>query len=834
MTENPSKQPQSANSKFKNLGHGFSVIDILENIFFFRWYLLSIFCGIFGISVFYAVIATPIYSANALIQVQDRKGSSISAVSQIDAMSSSPIVGEIEILSSRSVIGQAINNLKGNISISVDSRLPLLGNFLSSRLGKNVDGLANPLWGDGTSYAWGGEELKLLRFSVPEKSEGAPFYLKVGANNTWTLLNEDGQLMTSGDGFLQESSALGGTLNLSIESFKARPNTVFRLIAYPIEDRVAGIQGALSLMESKRGSNIIKASFESYSPESAATTLNAITAAYLQQNIDRRSQEARRSLEFLDQELPRLKTKLELAEKSLNDFRDQKKTLDVPVEITNILTQATGIEKARAELTMKRGELSLRYEPDHPTMRAIDVQLAGLNRQNDFINKQISVLPEIQQEFFNKSRDVKVNSELYTSLLNNAQQLQIAKAGTTGNVDVVDPAIIPRKASRPNKARIVAIGALLGIFFGVLTCQLLALLAGIVHDPKSLEARLGIPIVGILPYSPEQLENSGAALLISAEKPGAQMTEALRSLRTSVIFSLVSKSKSKVILVTSAVPSQGKSFISANLAYSLSTLGKRVLLLEADVRRATMHKYFLLDGQEVGLTGLLTKGFSPQEVITKTVYPGLDLLPAGQKIKNPGDYLATDTMRELVESCAEMYDYVMIDSPPILPIHDSRVLAQYADLTLFVVRQELVSYTEVLEAFKILETTGAEIDGVVYNGFIPSPIRYGYGGYAYAYGYKGKRYGGYQYGYGGNRAQYSDYYGNANELASDSKDPNVNSTEDLNSTEDPIRQVLDNSNPVQPGLVGRSIERINHLRTKLAGLILRKYRKDSKEDEDIG
>ena len=836
MNDNISQSTQNVLSRFSQKSGSFSLVDILENIFFFRWYLLIVFLICFILSFFYALSATPIYSANALIQVQDRK-SSISALNQLDSMGSSPLVGEMEIIQSRSVIGQAISNLKGNISISVDGRLPLLGNFLSTRLDKNAEGLVNPLWGDGTSYAWGGEELKLLRFSVPEKSEGTPFYLKVGADKAWTLSNEDNQILINGSGFLQENSALSGNLLISVESFKARPNTVFKIIAYRIEDRVAGIQGALSLSESRRGSNIIRAVFESYSAEAAATTLNAITAAYLQQNIDRRSQEARRSLEFLDQELPRLKAKLDLAEKALNDFRDQKKTLDVPAEINNILIQATGIEKARAELILKRGDLSLRYEPDHPMMRALEVQLAGLSRQNDVINKQISALPEIQQEFFNKSRDVKVNSELYTSLLNNVQQLQVAKAGTTSNVDIVDPAIVPRTASRPNKVRIVAIGALLGLVFGLFACQLLAMLAGIVHDPKALEMRLGISIVGILPYSPEQsalaAAHSNQPMLLTATSPSGQMTEAIRSLRTSVIFSLLTKPRSKVLLITSAVPSQGKSFISANLAHSLSMLGKRVLLIEADVRRSTLNKYFSIDPHAAGLTGMLTKNTSLQQAIFHTGFDNLYLLPAGPKIKNPGDYLASDAMREIIESAAESYDYVVIDSPPILPIHDSRVLAQYSDMTLFIVRQELVSYTEVLESLKILESSGTLVDGLVYNGFIPSPIRYGYGGYAYAYGYKGYRTGAYQYGYGGKRAAYSSYYGSSTdaEISNENKKSENIATLDEVVTPDPSTQL---EQLEQMGLFGRVLERFSQLRTKLVGLLLRKYRKGSGDDEDAG
>jgi tyrosine-protein kinase Etk/Wzc len=186
-------------------------------------------------------------------------------------------------------------------------------------------------------------------------------------------------------------------------------------------------------------------------------------------------------------------------------------------------------------------------------------------------------------------------------------------------------------------------------------------------------------------------------------------------------------------------------------------------------------------------------------------------------------------MRGIIESAAESYDYVVIDSPPILPIHDSRVLAQYADMTLFVVRQELVSYTEVLEALKLLESNGTLVDGLVYNGFIPSPIRYGYGGYAYAYGYRGYRTGSYQYGYGGKRADYSSYYGSSNnaEISNpDNQSENIATLAEV-VTPDPSTQ-LD-----EMRLLGRVFHRFSQLRTKLVGLILRKYRKGAGDDEDV-
>ena len=745
---------------------GISLVDIIENVLFFRWYFLVTFAVILCFGIFYALFASPIYISDALIQVEEKKGSSLGALSQVAKVldvQQSPVLGEIEILRSRTVIGAAVEAEKANITIAVNNRLPIIGGWLSRILSKEPDGLTKPLWG-GNSIAWGGEELKFQRLVVPQSQYGQDLFLTIGPDRTWTLTDDEDKTLLTGQGTEMLTESADGQITLSLATLKARTGTVFKLRVYSTLSRIQSVLGRMTAAETKRQSGIIKVTFEGTNPGQTAQMLTAITRAYINQNVSRRSEEAEKSLEFLNKELPRLKADLEISEQNLNTFRNEKKTLDVPGEIRELLTQTTNIEKSRQELELKRKQFQVQYQPDYPLLKAINSQLKEVQTQSIALEKTISNLPQTQQDYIRKARDVEVNNQLYVALLNNAQQLQIAKAGTVGNVAVVDPAVPPEKPSRPNKPLTVAIAALLGLALGFVVCQLLAFITGVVRDPKKLEQSIGQPTLGVVPLSLEQVnamerEDSGelSDYMLAAAEPTSTVVEALRSLRTSILFSLAEKKQAKVLLLTSAVPSQGKSFLSANLAYLLAVTGKRVLLIEADVRRSSIKRYIDFDPKNPGLSSVLNENIDIASVILKDVYPNLDFLPAGPRVKNPGDMLSTDRLSILIASLRNQYDFIFIDSPPLLPVNDARALAKVSDITLFAVRQEMVSLTEVREALEIFAKSGNYIDGVIFNGFIPSRIRYGYN-YGYGYGgifgyfkygrrYKNYgKYGNYQYG----------------------------------------------------------------------------------------
>ena len=754
---------------------GLSLVDILENVFFFRWFFFATFALITAIAIVYALLTAPIYRTDALIQVEEKKGSNLGALSQLSKafdVQQSPILGEIEIIRSRTVIGEAIEATNANVVITIENRLPFVGGWLSRILDKDADGFTKPLWGDGknSSIAWGGEAIKLEGILLPQRMYGETLLLKVGANQSWALEDNLGKKLLQGQG-TNPSYSDDKQFSLTIETLKARDGTVFKIRVTSLQAAIGSVLGRMTAAETKRQSGIIKLTLEGGNPAATKEMLTAIVNSYVTRNISRRSEESEKSLIFLNSELPRLKKNLEAAEQDLNTYRKNFKTVDIPSEVKELLTQSTAQEKARLELELKKKELESRYQPDHPLLKGLNFQLAQLVNQSGQMSQELSKLPQVQQEYLRKERNVQVNSQLYVSLLNNAQQLQIAKAGTVGNVFVVDPPVYPEKPVRPNKPMMVVIGALLGIVLGFVICQLLALLSGVIRDPKKLEQSTSLPILAILPIAPDQIEykertEDKGVFMLSQEKPTSTPVESFRSLRTSVLFNLSEKARSKVILVTSAVPGQGKSFISSNLAFLLASTEKRVLLIEADVRKATMRRYVKFDAlKDPGLTNFLQNLTPLENVIMHDVYPYMDFIPAGKRIKNPGDILSSERMLTMINQLAERYDYVVIDSPPLLPVNDARALAKASDMILFAVRQEMCSSNEVMEALNLLDKAGSKVDGIVFNGFIPSQIRYGYN-YGYGYGtYKLLgRYGKYgygKYGYGkygyGKDYRYSDY-----------------------------------------------------------------------------
>lgn len=744
-----------------------SLTDILDNFLYYKWFFVVTAAVVTLLAAAYALVATPIYQSDALIQIEDKKsGSLLGALDQINNLGGmggvSSAVAEIEILRSRSVVGTAIERLGSNIRISVDNRIPLIGNWLARTLPKDHDGLAKGLWSS-EHFAWGGEELRLAAIRVPEDLYRQPMKLRIFPDREWTLEDDEGSQLAKGQGFGTMVSGLDGKLQIEISAFRARPGTVFQIVVNSLQAEINDTLASFKATETKRQSNVLDLTFDSPNPVFASRMLNAIADTYLQQNVNRRSAEAEKTLKFLEGELPRLRKDLEESETQLNDFRSKTRTVDMTFEFQELLKRSTEIETKTLELDLRRREMALRYDPSHPLLKAVLVQLNTLKSEQAALSNKISELPAVQQDYIRLARNVEVNRELFVNLLNNAQQLQIAKAGTIGNVVIIDRADVPEFPIKPKKAMIVALGLVAGCFLGFLLTQVVAMWLRLVRDPKKLEQSTSVPMLAILPMEIEQeigqVESSGHFLL-AKERSQSATTEAFRSLRTALIFALSEKPRSKVVLITSAIPGQGKSFISANLAYLFAASGKKVLLVEADIRKPAVQNYLSYDKTKRGLSDLLRSDALADQVIQKSEHENLELLPAGTVVRNPGELFVAENLKRILDPIFNQYDYVFIDSPPLLPVHDSRTLGNISDVSLFVARQDKVSHSEVSEAIDVFGKSGNKFDGLVFNGFIPSRIRYGYG---YGYGYrrysKYGKYGGYgkKYGSYGTYSRYGEY-----------------------------------------------------------------------------
>ena len=719
-----------------------SLADLIDNLIYYWPWFVKVALAVMVLGLAWTFLQTPIYQADALIQVEPQKGSTLGALKDVSSlldMNTSPVPGEIEVLKSRTVRLDAMQRSGADVDVKVKGRIPIIGGWLSRVLTPGDDGLV-PAYLP-FSLAYGGESLQVAQIVVPEAYLGQALTVESLGAGRYRLYAPDGRVLGEGQVGVPAAFASGRT-QLTLSELRARPGNRFTVLRYEPRARIKGLGEALTITEAGRNSSIIKVAFEDRDPNRARDFLNALVDAYVARNVSHRSEEAAKSLAFLRTRLPELRRQLTAAESQLNAFRDREQILDVTEQTKALLERAVSLETARQTLELQRAELSLRYEPAHPTLKAVDAQLHALRTNLARSEADIRRLPQKEQQYVSLERDVRVDNELYVGLLNNAEQLEVARAGTVGNVSVIDRAVQPEKPARPKKALLAALFGLLGVGLGFAATQLIAFLTSVVRDPRKLEQATGLSALALVPNSPEQASSdyaqTRAAYLVSNANPNSAVVEALRSLRTAVLFSLSTQGRGKVLLVTSATPSQGKSFLAANLAALFAAnSGRRVLIIDADIRKRSLREYLPIAAGSAGLTDLLTGRRALDPSVLVDLGDGLYVLPPGEGVQDPGRVLTGEGFGQVIDWAVAQFDLVVIDSAPVLAVNDTLELAKHADETLFVVRQGEVSLAEVNEALTSLRRVGVTVAGFAFNAHQPTGIRYGYGyGYGYKYGYR--------------------------------------------------------------------------------------------------
>ncbi|WP_143282713.1 polysaccharide biosynthesis tyrosine autokinase, partial [Burkholderia pseudomallei] len=385
----------------------------------------------------------------------------------------------------------------------------------------------------------------------------------------------------------------------------------------------------------------------------------------------------------------------------------------------------------------------------HPSVVAIDQQIAALDGYRGTAEQQIKRLPALQQQFVRLMLDVKVNTDLYTALLNNMQQLQLVRAGKVGNVRLVDTAAVPEVPVKPKKALVALASLLLGVLAGCGTAVGRSMLFHGISDPNEIERRLGLSVYATVPRSDrqraltERAKHKARALsLLCVAHPDEPAVESLRSLRTALQFAMLD-AKNNVVVIAGPAPGVGKSFVSANLAAVLTMAGKRVLLIDGDIRKGHLNDYLGL-ARGKGFSELIAGSAQPDDVLHRDVIAGLDFISTGAMPKNPAELLLNARVSTLIDTFSQRYDAVVIDSPPVLAVADTGILAATAGTAFLVTLAGSTKLGEIAESAKRLAQNGVRLSGVVFNGINPRLGQYGYGskygGYRYvAYEYGAKR-----------------------------------------------------------------------------------------------
>jgi len=730
----------------------FGLADLVDTVLQHIWLVIAVFLFVVACGIGYALLSTPVYRADALIQVEDNKPSMLSSVQTIaDALGTgtSPVNGEIEILRSREVIMKAVNETQADIVIEVTNRFPLIGTWLARRYESGSTELADPLFGLST-YAWGGESLKISELTLPPEAYGKEFRVIVSDGGYYLTDENDNQLAKGEVGTAVSFTTSGGEGRIGVSRLQARDRTVFSIIRQSPIRAYQSVLANLNVTETSRQSSIIRVSYENQDVSRAQSLVNAIARAYLTQNVERRSAEANKSLDFLENQLPQIKRNVEASEDALNTFRTKTNTVSVDKEAENLLGQFVSFEKSRVELELKREELLQRFQPTHSAVKAVDEQIAQMGAENKRLNEQVNRLPSAQRDLLRLQRDAEVNSQLYIALLNNAQQLRIAKAGTIGNVRVIDFAVRDDIPVAPKKSLVVALAALLGGVLGIGAAFASRMLRPTVREASEVERGTGLVAYATVPESDLQEKFDlkrgkkdsftgveGRPQLLAATYPDDPAVESLRSLRTGITFALMG-ALNKNIVITGPTAEIGKSFISANLAVLLASAGKRVLLIETDLRRPQLGRYFGYS-RVTGLSDVLAGHQKLESVVKRAVQSEieLDILPSGNIPPNPGELLLSEQFGQLLASLQSSYDHILIDSAPVLPVADTLAVARHAATTFLVVRSEYSTVREVRDATRKLESAGTNVKGFIFNGVKRRRVGYG-SAYKYYYGYGNK------------------------------------------------------------------------------------------------
>jgi tyrosine-protein kinase Etk/Wzc len=521
----------------------------------------------------------------------------------------------------------------------------------------------------------------------------------------------------------------GGEVRLLVSELRARPGVEFTLTANSVQTTILSLQSALAITEKKAQTGMIGVAMDGHDPLQVADVVNTIAEQYQSQDLARRSSEAEHSLLFLEGQLPKLKDELQQAEDQYNAFRNSKGTVDLSEESRLVLHQAVELDKDLRGLMQQRDDLVQRYKPGHPALAALDAKIARSEQDREALSRRVSALPDTEQTALRLMRNVRVDTELYTNLLNSAQQLRVIRAGNVGNVRIVDRAMPPEKPFKPNWRIVLIISAALGVLLGIAAAFLKRKLSGGVERCSDIERALGVPVCAVVPHSERQvrLEDDMRRKLpglhvLAATSPYDVAVEGVRSLRTALQSTNV-ELPNNIVMITSARAGVGKSFLAINLAAVLAAGAKRVLLIDADMRMGTMHVPFApWDGP--GLCELL-HGAELDDVLLRNAMDGVDLISRGGQSPNPADVLMSDRLSEILSAASKRYDAVVIDTPPVLAVTDATLIGRHAGTTLLVVRHGRHPVGEVSEALNRLQSGGVSVRGILFTDVPAARFTYG-------------------------------------------------------------------------------------------------------------
>ena len=703
------------------------------------WKIIALF-AILGliIGVLYVRYENPSFKSDALIQI-DETSQNLSGlgtnIAELLPPDDSSVQAQIKLIRSRMVLEPVVDLLHLGIRLN-DPAVNKIDRIRNNQTNVQINSA------DGVVLETSDGRVQVSEFNVTEDYLDKPFTLL--RTNTGFVLSSGSEKFKGQLNKAHRFTGKNGLIEITVNELPTGEHSI-DITKQSLQITTDSINSALSVVEEGTKTGMIELSLSGLNQKQVSLILENIVLSYSAQDQTRSSEQTIKTIEFMKKQIPALKQKLKESEAIFNKFRENSGTIDVVQEASILLSENAGLDTQISELKLKRADITTYYTNEHPLVIQINEQLSVLNARKQQIDNTISALPEVQREFLTLSEDVNIDREIYLTILKNYEQLKIVKAGEVSDARIIDLPINTNRTITPKKQLIMMLSTLAGALLGALLVFIMHLLRNVVKDPERIESKTGVPVIATIPRSAvlsRLSTNKKAAPRMLAHVDNSSLSyEAIKSLRTKLILSMpavtLGSQKAKVLLLTGESPDVGKSFISANLAEVFAQLNKKVLLIDADMRMGKLHKVFgmsqydgladclSLDDSSLQLNQLSKSAdaqimndvfdFSIENFIHSSGVEHIDFMPRGKHPSDPESLLISEQFDALLTGLKSQYDYIIIDSPPLLAASDAMVLAQHADKVLMVTRYDNSMEKQLIYAIKQMHESNIQVDGIILN-----------------------------------------------------------------------------------------------------------------------
>ena len=683
-----------------------------------RWLIAGIIGVALTVGLIYATLATPIYRANLLLQIEDSAPESKSFLADTTGLGEVKTTanGEMQVIASRTILGAAVDQARLQVNAQ-PLYLPILGSWLA----RNSQELSEPgIFGFG-GYVTGSERIVVGKFEVPAALEDTDsFTITVIDQKNYVVTHELFDAAINGEvGEPVQHRLPEGTITILIDELSGNPGAKFNVSVSSRLRAIEGLQNRLLLSEQGRQSNVVNVALEDSNPVRLGVVLNAIADQYIRQNVDRKSAEAEKTLAFLDAQLPLFERQLRSSEDAFARVRNQNGTIAFDEEAKVWLKSSADLQAKVLELQQNRLDLRRTNNESHPKIQTLNLQIAAIQQELAAVNKRITAMPNVQRDALRLERDVRANSAQYQSMQNNALQMRLVREGKVGNVRLLDKAAVSKLPVKPQKGLIVAFALVLGTLLSLGVSVARARTRRGIRTAAALSVNTGLEVLGVIPFSPDQASETGkkrdASLgkVLAETQPHSATIESIRTMRAAMkpVLALASNNR---ILFTAPTHGVGKNFTSTNFALLLAQTGKKVLFVDADLRKAGELGAFSLV-KAIGLSEVLANQTSFEVATRREVRANLDVLTSGKRALLATDLLESDAFAALLERVSDDFDYVVINAAPVLVAAETLTMAPLCGSVIIVARAGFTEASQINESVRRLAQVGGSVSGCAFN-----------------------------------------------------------------------------------------------------------------------